>query len=244
MTKEIKLDPRTKFIIVLCFSTLAVGTNNILVLLFIALLSFIVAKLFKVDLSRSFRKIKGLLKILILLALVQSIFSPGEALLYIGDFKILTINGIEKAAQFLLRMFIVIISVTIISTSTFREIIQGLVQWKLPYDIAFMVALGIRFLPMIRDEIQDSLIAIQLRGVDLKNIPIKERINIYSYIFTPILIETIIKAERLSAAIEMRAFRAYDSRTSYLQLRLNKLDYLIMILSLSLTIILFIKIYR
>ena len=69
---------------------------------------------------------------------------------------------------------------------------------------------------MLRDEIRDSLTAIQLRGVDIKNIPIKERINLYSYIFTPILVETILKAERLSTAIEMRGFRAYESVQAFL----------------------------
>ncbi|NLX62958.1 MAG: energy-coupling factor transporter transmembrane protein EcfT [Tissierellia bacterium] len=243
MTKELKLDPRTKLIIVLCFSTLGVGTNQILVLFFISVLALIVAKLFKVDLKRSLGKIKSLLKVLILIALVQSIFSPGQPLISVGNFNLLTIKGLEKGLQFILRMFIVIVSVTIMGTSTYREIIQGLVQWKLPYDIAFMVALGIRFLPMIREEIQDSLTAIQLRGIDIKNIPLKERINIYSYLFTPILVETLIKAERLAAAIEMRGFRAYDSRTSYLQLKLKSIDYLIIFLSLGLIILIFIKIY-
>lgn len=243
MTKDFKLDPRTKLVIVLCFSTLGIGVNKIPFLFGISLLTLIVARLFKVDLRRTFKKIKRLLYVLLFIALVQSIFSQGEPLIYIGDLKILTINGVEKALQFILRMFIVISSVTIIGTSSSREIIQGLVQWKLPYDIAFMVALGIRFLPIIRDEIRDSLIAIQLRGIDLKNIPIKERLNIYSYIFMPILVETIIKAERLSIAIEMRGFRAYENRTSFLLLKLSKWDYLIMLLSLVITIGFFIKIY-
>lgn len=243
MTKEFRLDPRTKLVIVLCFSTLGIGTNKISILFIISIFAFLIAKLFKVDLKKSLKKIKGLFYILVFIALVQSIFSQGEPLLYIGNFKILTIYGVKKAIEFILRMIIVILSVTIIGTSSSREIIQGFVQWKLPYDIAFMVALGIRFLPMIREEIRDSLIAIQLRGVDIKNIPIKERINIYSYIFTPILVETIFKAERISTAIEMRGFRAYESRTSFLVLKLTKWDYLIMLLNIVITIGLFIKTY-
>ena len=58
----------------------------------------------------------------------------------------------------------------------------------------------------------------------------------YSYIFTPILVATISKAEKLSIAIEMRGFRAYDNRTSYLTLKMSGVDYLIIIMSTIFTI--------
>lgn len=240
MTEGFKLDPRTKLLIVLCLSTLAIGANTTIILFIVFLLALFTAFLFKIDLSRNFKKVKKLIYMLLLIALVQSIFTEGQALVSIGKIKILTLEGLEKGAQFILRMAIIIFSAAIIGTSNSREIIQGLVQLKLPYDIAFMAAIGIRFLPMIREEIKDSLTAIQLRGVDIKNIPIKERINLYSYLFTPILVGTILKAERLSTAIEMRGFRAYDNRTSFLVLKLKKIDYLVMALSVTITLILLI----
>lgn len=242
MIKELKIDPRTKLVIVLCLSTLGIATKNTQALFVVSSLAFLMTKLFKVDLKRSFKRIRGLLYILLFIALVQSFFSQGQPLVSIGHFKILTIDGVNKAIQFILRMITVIFSANIIGTSNSREIIQGLVQWKLPYDIAFMVALGIRFLPMIGEEIKDSLIAIQLRGVEIKSIPLKERINLYSYIFTPILVGAILKAERLSTAIEMRGFRAYDSRTSFLVLKLSRMDYLTMFLSIGFTLLFLIKI--
>lgn len=237
MTKDFKLDPRTKLVIVLCLSTLAIVSKNTLFLFIVTLIALFTAKLFHIKISRNLKKIKRLIYMLLIIALVQSIFTEGEALLSIGQIKVLTITGIEKGTQFILRMAIVIFSAAIISTSNSREIIQGLVQLKLPYEIAFMAALGIRFLPMIREEIKDSLTAIQLRGVDIKKIPIKERLNLYSYLFTPILAGTMLKAERLSIAIEMRGFRAYDKRTSHFVLKLKKIDYLIMALAITTTII-------
>lgn len=235
MTREHNLDPRTKLVIVLCLSTLGIAVNNLALLSAIALLSYVAASLFRANLKRTFRKIKSLIYMLLFIALVQSIFTRGEPLLSAGGFAILTVNGVERALQFILRMAIVIFSATIIGTSSSRSIIQGLVQWKLPYDIAFMAALGIRFLPMLREEIRDLLVAIQLRGIDIKNIPIKERISLYSYLFNPLLVGTLLKAERLSIAMEMRGFRAYDKRTSYLVLKFTKLDYLIMFFSIAIT---------
>ena len=236
MIKGFKFDPRTKLTVVLCISTLGIIINDIFSLIFILVLTFLIAKFFHVNIKRSFKNIKKLLYLIFIIAIIQSIFSTeGKALLFIGGFKVLSTSGLGKGIQFILRMMIIIFSAAIIGTSNSREIIQGFVQWGLPYDIAFMVALGIRFLPILTEEIKDSLIAIQLRGIEINNIPIKKRISIYSYIFTPILAGTILKAEKLSIAIEMRGFRAYDNRTSYLVLKMSKWDYLIIFISIILT---------
>lgn len=243
MTKEYNLDPRTKLVIVLCLSTLGIAIKDLALLFIVSLLSFLAAGLFKADIKRTFRKIRRLIYMIIFIALVQSIFTRGESLISIGNFTILTADGLEKALQFILRMAIVIFSAAIIGTSSSRSIIQGLIQWKLPYDIAFMVALGIRFLPMIRDEIKDSLVAIQLRGINIRSIPVKERISLYSYLFNPLLIGAMLKAERLSIAIEMRGFRAYENRTSFLVLKFTKWDYVVMFLSIAITTLFFIKVH-
>ena len=237
MTKELEFDPRTKLIIVMCISTLGIIIKDSLPLFLILILTILIAKLFKVNLKRSFKKTKRLIYVVILIAIIQSIFSTeGRILLSAGNFIILNTTGLAKSMQFILRMMIIIFSVTIIATSNSREIVQGFVQWGLPYDIAFMVALGIRFLPLLTEEIKDSLTAIQLRGIEINNIPIRKRISLYSYIFTPILVGTILKAEKLSIAIEMRGFRAYDNRTSYLVLKMSKIDYLIISISVFFTV--------
>ena len=237
MITELKLDPRTKLITVLCISTLGLVIKDRGYLAMVLILTIIVAKSYRVDLKRSFKKIKSLIYVLVLIAIIQSIFSQGgEVLFSIRSFTILTTRGLEKGLEFIFRMMIIIFSATIITTSNSREIVQGFVQWGLPYDIAFMVALGIRFLPILSQEIKDSLTAIQLRGVDIKTIPIRKRISVYSYIFTPILVGTLLKAEKLSTAIEMRGFRAYDNRTSYLILKMSKWDYIVISISILFTI--------
>ncbi|HSH34824.1 energy-coupling factor transporter transmembrane component T, partial [Schnuerera sp.] len=205
MTKEFEFDPRTKLTMVLCISTLGIIIKDIFYLFFVLGLTILIAKFFNVNLKRSFKKIKRLLYVIIVIAIVQSIFTTeGKSLFSIGHIVVLSTSGLEKGFQFILRMMIIIFSATIITTSNSRKIIQGFVQWGLPYDIAFMVAIGIRFLPILTEEIKDSLTAIQLRGIEIENLPMKKRISIYSYLFAPILTGTILKAEKLSIAIEMR----------------------------------------
>lgn len=227
------VDPRTKLVIVLCLSTLAIFVKDILFLSGILLITVIISLIFKINMLQIFEKIKRLLYVLLAIAIVQSVFSTeGQTLIGIGKLSILTTVGLQKGLEFIIRIMIIILSATIITTSNSREIVQGLVQWKLPYEIAFMVSIGIRFLPILIEEIKDSLVAIQLRGVEIEKIPFKKRFYVYSYLFTPILVSTIIKAQKLSISIEMRGFRAYETRTSYIILKMSYVDYLIIFSSL------------
>ena len=235
MIKEI--DPRTKLVLVLSISTIAIIVRDTYYLSLVLLLTIAIAKFLRTDIKRNLKRIKGIFYVLVSIIIVQSIFSSqGDIILSFGSLTILTTGGLSMGGQFFLRIMIIIFSSTIITTSSSREIIQGLVQWKLPYDIAFMVAIGIRFLPILREEIRESLLAIQLRGVEIRSIPIKQRISLYVYLFNPILTGTILKAEKLSIAVEMRGFRAYDTRTSYLNLKMSRLDYIIILISIIFTI--------
>lgn len=224
----VSIDPRTKLIIVLCLSTLAIFIKDILFLGGVLLITIIISLFFRIDIPRVLRGTRRLLYVILAIAIIQSIFSTGgQVLIGVGKLTILTTAGLQKGLEFIIRIIIIILSATIITTSNSREIIQGLVQWGLPYEIAFMVSIGIRFLPILTREIKDSMVAIQLRGIEIEKIPLKKRLYIYSYLFTPILVSTIIRAQKLSMSVEMRGFRAYEQRTSYMVLKMSYIDYLI-----------------
>lgn len=228
------LDPRTKLIIVLVLSSLGIIYSNVAILLFLLIVATVTATICKSNLKSVVFKIRKLIYTLILIALFQSLLTnKGNPIITIGSVNLLTDYGILRSLEFILRMGIIIVSAAIITTSSSREIIQGLIQWKVPYEIAFMVSIAIRFLPILRDEMTDMLIALQLRGIDFKKIKMKEKINIYKYILVPITTNSIMKAKELAAAMEMRGFRAYQSRTSYMVLKMGIRDYLVIASSIA-----------
>ena len=245
MTAAKTLDPRTKLVMVLCLSSLAVFIQNIYVLVGVLLVSFLISVILKANLFPAFKQVRKLLLLIVIVALAQSLFAPaGKTIVTLGTFSLLTTGGLIKGAEFILRMAVIVVSATIVATSNYRETVQGLVQWKIPYEIAFMVSVAIRFLPMLTEEIRDVMLAIQLRGVELEKIPFNKKLKIYSYILTPIVVGTVMKAEKLAAAMETRAFRAYPQRTSYMTLKMAAVDYLLISFSIlaavSITVIYYI----
>lgn len=244
MTAAAKLDPRTKLFLVACLTSSAVIITNWVFLTGIFIVSVVLLLLFGVSPWGIVKKIRLLIYMVVFIAIMQSIFvSAGQALITIGSIELVTTGGLIMAGEFILRMSIIIVSAGILSTSSSREIIQGLVQMKLPYEIAFMAAMGIRFLPVFAEEFSNAMIAIQLRGIDLKALPLQQKIEVFASLFQPVVAGAIIKSRALAMSIEMRAFRAFPTRTSYLILKCSARDYVVMVSSGVLTILMMIAYY-
>ncbi len=223
----LKLDPRTKLIMVFSLSTLAVFVRDIYLLFLVLLVSLITSYIFAGNFS-FIKKMKKFIILFVGIAIIQSIFSPaGEVLFSVGSYTILTTGGLYKGIRVILRMLIIIVSATIMSSSSSRGIIQGLIQFKVPYEIAFMVSLAIRFLPVLGQEAKDAYTAIQLRGIEIEKLSFTRRLKIYSFLLMPVLTGVFFRARELSTSIEMRAFRAYPERTSYIKLVLKKRDFIV-----------------
>lgn len=244
MIKRKDYDPRTKLVIVLVLSTFALIYNDLMVLFSILLVSILIGLLMGSDLKGIAVRLKRLIYLVFAIAIVQSLFTKaGNPIISIGKITLITDYGIRKSLEFILRISIIIASAGILTTSTSRDIVQGLIQMKIPYEIAFMVFIAIRFLPIFKEEMTDSIIAIQLRGIDFKRTKLGDKIKVYRYIFLPIVINSILKARELASAMEMRGFRAYPERTSFRVLKMGGLDYIIISLSiaLSMSILIFVR---
>ena len=225
-----KIDPRTRIILVFLISSAAVVIKELIPLLFLLLLALILCRMFSASLSGSIRKLRKLLYFFIVLALIQSIFTPGgETMITAGGLRILTTEGLETGISIIIRMSAIILSALIIASAPAMDVVYGLIAMKLPYEIAFMVLLSIKFLPLFMEEFADSIIAVQLAGADLARIPLKQKLSLYSYVLTPSVIKALNRARFISLSMESRGFRIYPDRTSYCKLSMSKMDYVTII---------------
>ncbi len=207
--------------------------KNLFLLLLVSLLA---CKLLSISLFGAIKRLKKLWSFFLVLALIQSIFtSGGEALISIKGLNILTTNGLTSGISIIIRMAIIIFSALIIASTPPLETVYGLIAMKLPYEIAFMVLLAIKFLPLFKEEFTDSIIAVQLAGEDLNRIPLGQKLSLYTYILTPSVIKALNKAKYISISMECRGFRAYPNRTSYCRLKMRGIDYLTIFTALIFT---------
>lgn len=235
-------DPRVKLIIVFALTSVILFAGKLVTFVSITLISIGFAWLFEVDLKQVFYKLRHFLTLVFGLIIIQSIFnSTGNTLVGIGGFKLLTDVGLYLGVSYICRVIVIVMSGSIISSSSMRANLQALYQMKLPYEIGLMTSVGIRFLPILVEEVKHAYIAMELRGVNVKKLKMKYRVQIISQLFVPIIYSTMTRARKLSESIEARGFVIGKERSSYMELKLTSKDYFVTLISLIVVIVIVIS---
>lgn len=232
------LDPRVKIIGVALLTGFIVVQHGLLQQILLGLLSLGFALYVKADLINIFKKLRRFLTLFFTLVIIQSFFrSGGNPIITVFGIKLVTDQGLYMAVSYVIRMFVIVASGAIISTSSMRTILQGLSQLRLPYVLGLMTSIGIRFLPILGEEIQNAYTSMTLRGINVRKLPLKKRINIVGRLFVPIVFGTLHRAQKISESIEMRGYVTGAKRTSYYTLKMMAKDYYILITLVALILI-------
>lgn len=223
-------------IITICISTMAIIYDSFGSLSLLLAVTILLLFVFHMNVKAVWGGLKPLLLMISCLFLIQCIFiREGEVLLKLGTVTILTSEGLLGGAEVALRIMILVAVVLLLTTFSSRDFILGLVQLKFPYELAFMVSMAVRFMPLFHEEAVNVITAVQLRGVELKKIPWGKRIELYSQLIFPLTYGVLLKARQMAAAMETRAFRAYPERTYIRRLRFCFADYTVILFSLLTT---------
>ena len=229
-----KLDPRTKLI----------GTVAFIVSLFLfknwpgyaAATAFLAAV---IVLSRvPFRyMIKGL-KAIIILLLITVIFNmfivPGEVLWDFGLVKV-TREGLSQAGFMAVRLIYLIIGSSIMTlTTTPNDLTDGLERVLGPlkllrvpvHEIAMMMSIALRFIPILLEETDKIMKAQMARGADFENGNLIQRARNMVPLLVPLFISAFRRASDLAIAMEARCYRGGEGRTKMKPLLYEKRDYL------------------
>jgi len=224
------LDPRVKLFLLICLSTAALFLPVPAALIALLVLTLLIMLAGGVKPSAIWAKLRGLFGLVAMLFLLQCLFNrSGEPFLTLSGVTLVTDSGFNTAVFVCLRLLIVIVSALLVALGDTRDYLLAFTQFKIPYDIAFMVLAALRFLPMLREEAQDVLCAAQMRGLRLKKTGLKGRAVAYISIVLPVVAGAIRRAEQLSIAMEARGFRAFPGRTSMRSLRMRPADWVYLV---------------
>ncbi|HHT83718.1 MAG: energy-coupling factor transporter transmembrane component T family protein [Christensenellales bacterium] len=227
-----KINPITRLVLIAVLSTLCVLALDLFYLAVVFFAAFAVNMLLKINILHMLKRLRFLISLIIFVTLLQSLaVKGGRVIVGIGKVHILTVTGLIKGGEFALRMGTVVLSSMIALSAEGREMTDALIQLKLPYEFAFMTNIALRFIPVFREEFINRLNALAMRGIDIKKLAFKKKIKAYSYIISPAVSGSIIKSRQLAAAMEAKAFGAYNKRTMLRELKLNFIDYFVIIMA-------------
>ncbi|HHX77249.1 MAG TPA: energy-coupling factor transporter transmembrane protein EcfT [Firmicutes bacterium] len=220
------LDVRVKLLIAALFTTAALYYQNPFVLGTLLLLNLATLKLFKISFKGrgSIGRFYGYY--LFFVFLYSFFVKEGTVILSLGSVTLLTTGGLLYGAVLLLRFSLLTAAALFLLSCPAAELAIALVKMRVPYEIVFMVMLGIRFLPLLGNELNYTLNMARLRGLNIKAAASTGLLKLISGLLFPLAYGALEKAENIEVLLKLRAFRLYPQRTYYRDLALSKQDYL------------------
>ena len=229
-----RLDPRTKFL----------GTLGFLisVFLFHTFLGYAVATVFlvamiaisKVPVKFMFKGLKAIVMILLITVVFNIILTPGEVLWRFGIIKV-TKEGLVLAGRMAIRLVYLVIGSSIMTlTTTPNQLTDGLERLLRPlnkihvpvHDIAMMMSIALRFIPILTEELDKIMKAQMSRGVDFESGNILERGKKLIPVLVPLFIAAIRRASDLAMAMDARCYNGGEGKTRLHPLIYEKRDYI------------------
>ena len=176
-----------------------------------------------------------------LFTLIFNLFlTPGEVVLKLGFLKV-TKEGIYYAIRMGLRLVCLILGSTIMTFTTtpnqltdgLESILGPLKKIKVPvHEIAMMMSIALRFIPILLEETDKIMKAQQARGADFESGGLLKRAKAMVPILVPLFISAFRRANDLAMAMEARCYRGGDGRTKMKPLKYKRVDVVAFILIL------------
>ncbi|MCF3653912.1 MAG: energy-coupling factor transporter transmembrane protein EcfT [Aigarchaeota archaeon] len=205
---DLDLDPRTKIIAFSSVIALAFISKDLLVIA--ALAAAIMAALLLSD-RRGFimRGLKGMTPLLIIAFLLWS-FMHEWSLFQRHESGI----NLQLGVFMSLRLFLILLtSLGFIATIGMRDLVNALNSFRLPYKAVFVLGLTMRHLHTIAEDYKAIKEAQSSRGLELDKGSLFRRIKNYVPVLIPLFVRSIENAERLTLAMELRAFSLNRKRS-------------------------------
>jgi energy-coupling factor transport system permease protein len=245
-----RLDPRTKFLLVILFIVIEVAFLDIRLLL----LPFLASVILYASTRVPWKEVKGtwkfLLTIIVLISSINALFTfVGMTIPHphiIGGFWIFKVSteGLSLAVGSIMRFLsLAIVSMCVVNTTDPGLYAPALAKLKVPYKGAFVVDLAMRYLPVYVEELEVTKNAQMARGYKVKvRGGFFARILNTVPLIVPVAMNAMLSIYDVADAMELRAFGAQKTRTWYRTPTFSKVDYVaIVILFVMLIVAIFLR---
>ena len=232
-----KLDPRIKLAATICLSVFILWVKPLIAFV-IGIALFCTVLVSGISLRTIGQALKPLLFFIVLIFLVHALFSKGEALVSIPYLGLsLSYTGLQQGFFVIWRFLCLIVAAVLLTLTTtpsqmiaaIKYFLRPLKLLRIPVDdIAVMIILALRLMPILLTEKERVEIAQKARGYNLRQSGFIIRIKTFLSLASTILSGVFRRADELALAMEARNYRRGE-RTSLVELRLTSPDYFVLI---------------
>lgn len=230
-----RLDPRVKIAFALIYvMTLFFGKTPILCAVELIVLATYI-KLSRVPLRFIFRGLKALGGILVLAALMNLVTVKGAQVIFEWRFVRITEAGVNAAVYTTIRLIFIIIGSSMMTyTTTPNALTDGLEKmlgwlkvFHVPvHEFAMIMAVALRFVPVLVEELDKIMKAQMARGIDFNEGNLIVRLRKLIPILIPLMVSAMRRSHELALAMDARCYNGGEGRTKMKPLNYQRRDYI------------------
>lgn len=232
-----KLTGATKLIVFLLWAIAAMITYDTRLLIGMLIIGLIAFKMSKIKFKEVAFVLYFILLFLLLNAVMIFIFSPEQGVQIYGSRTVLfklfgpyTVTSEQLFYEFnvILKYFATIpMALLFILTTDPSEFAASLNKIGISYKVAYTVSIALRYIPDVQRDYKDISFAQQARGIDLSSKEkLSKRIKNSAAIIMPLIFSSLERIDKISLAMDLRAFGNNKKRTWYNSRKFGKIDYL------------------
>ena len=229
-----RLDPRMKLLITLIHLIALFSAKSFLAFAVSAGFLTLWIALSKVPVGYMLRGLKPILFLLGISVFFNVFWTKGEVLWQFWGISV-TKEGLIQAAWMALRLVLLIFGTSLLTyTTSPTELTAGLEQGlhflnriKVPvHEIAMMMTIALRFLPILTQETNKIMMAQMARGADFETGGIIRRAKAMVPILVPLFVSAFRRANDLAMAMEARCYHGGSGRTRMKPLKYRRADWI------------------
>lgn len=243
-----RLDPRVKLSIAF-FYIITLFLDKNLVLFAVAICALMVQiGLSKVPVQFLFRGMKTLGGFILLTGALNVITVRGAKVIWEWGIISVTEAGVNAAVYTSLRLLLMVIASSMMTyTTSATSLTDGLEKmfgwlrvFGVPvHELAMVMSIAIRFVPVLVEELDRIMKAQMARGVDFQEGNLFTRVKKLLPIVVPLLASSIRRSQELALAMDARGYHGGDGRTKMRPLRYQRRDivaYLVLFIYILITV--------
>ena len=229
-----RLDPRTKIVLVVVYIAALFSAKSYFSYAVMLAVLIICTAISRINIKTMLRGIRPLLVIIIITAVLNVFYTPGEPIVKFWIFTI-TREGIRNASFMILRIIMLITGTFLLTYTTspimltdgLERLMNPLKKIKVPvHELAMMMSIALRFIPTLVEETDKIMSAQKARGADFDTGNLIQKAKALLPILIPLFISAFRRADELAIAMESRCYHGGEGRTRLRQLRLATRDFL------------------
>lgn len=242
-----RLDPRVKLFGTLIFLISLFITKNFIGYIPAVIFLATVIALSKVPFKFMVKGMRAILFLLLLSVVFNMFLTPGDVIFSFWKFSV-TKQGLETAGFMAIRLtFLVIGSSLMTLTTTPNNLTDGLEKGlgflkvlKVPvHEIAMMMSIALRFIPILVEETDKIMKAQIARGADFESGNVIKKVKSLVPLLVPLFVSAFRRANDLAMAMEARGYRGGEGRTKMKPLKYvarDRIAYLVIFVYLAVII--------